>query len=69
MKNVQTFSVDGLSLHSTQYHTILRKMKGLMHLSLASVDISEVVEAIDDGNQGTLEINTDTRPNNIYPCR
>ena len=44
-------------------------MKGLMHLSLASVDISEVVEAIDDGNQGTLEINTDTRPNNIYPRR
>ena len=69
MKNVQTFSVDGLSLHSTQYHTILRKMKGLMHLSLASVDISEVVEVIDDGNQGTLEINTDTRPNNIYPRR
>ena len=60
-KNVKTFSADGLSLSSKNYRTMLQKMKNLMHLSLASVYIEEVLEAIDFGNQGTLEINTKTR--------
>ena len=61
LKNVKTFSVDGLSHFTPQYRTILPKMKRLKHLGLASVDVDWVVGAVDCRNKGTLEINTKTR--------
>ena len=66
LQNVTTFSANRLSIPSSQYCTILRKMECLTHLSLAAVDVDGVLAAIDHRYQGVLEINTKTRGQVMY---
>jgi len=67
--HVQEFTAVGLKLRADVYRRMLRKMKGILHLRLDSLDIEPVLDALGVDNRGLYGKATDMMSNHLYTHR
>jgi len=52
LKDTRELTLEGVTLSSNEYYTMLRKVKGVSRLHLSKLDIGPVLEALDPRNRG-----------------
>lgn len=52
LKDTREFTIEGVTLSSKGYYTMLRKVRGVSRLHLSKLDIGPVLEALDPCNRG-----------------